>query len=77
MYKRQAERTIGRWQPYNALCDEVDRLEREGAACVFHPDEMPVSNRETDHAKLSRAYDQGYAQAQREADAWETWLQRG
>ncbi|WP_197533064.1 DUF6363 domain-containing protein, partial [Gordonibacter pamelaeae] len=50
---------------------------REGAACVFHPDEMPVSNRETDHAKLSRAYDQGYAQAQREADAWETWLQRG
>lgn len=72
-----AERTIERWQPYNALCDEVDRLEREGAACVFHPDEMPVSNRETDHAKLSRAYDQGYAQAQREADAWETWLQRG
>lgn len=72
-----AERTIERWRPYNALCDEVDRLEREGAAYVFHPDEMPVSNRETDHAKLSRAYDQGYAQAQREADAWEAWLQRG
>lgn len=72
-----AERTIERWRPYNALCDEVDCLEREGPAYVFHPDEMPVSNRETDHAKLSRAYDQGYAQAQREADAWEAWLQRG
>ena len=30
-----AERTIERPSRYNALCDEVERLEREGSACVF------------------------------------------
>lgn len=71
-----AERTIERWQHYNALCDEIERLEREGAACVFYPDHMEVTNRTTDFAQLQKAYDDGYAQAQREADTWETWLQR-
>lgn len=72
-----AERTIERWQPYNALCDEIERLEREGAACVFYSERMEVTNRTTDFAKLQKSYDDGYAQAQREADAWEAWLQRG
>ena len=71
-----AERTIERWQHYNALCDEIERLEREGAACVFYPDRMEVTNRTTDFAQLQKVYDDGYAQAQREADTWETWLQR-
>lgn len=72
-----AERTIERWRYYNALCDEVERLEREGAACVFYPERVDVSNRETDFAKLQAFYERGYAQAQREADAWEAWVQTG
>lgn len=71
-----AERTIGRWRHYNALCDEVERLEREGAAYAFYPERMNVSNKETDFAKLQASYEHGYAQARREADAWEAWLQR-
>lgn len=69
-----AERTIERWQPYNALCDEIENLEREGAAYVFYPDVMPVDNKETDYAKLQESYELGLAQARREADAWEAWL---
>lgn len=69
-----AECTIERWHFYNDLCDEVERLERAGAAYVFYPKRMPVSNKETDLAKLQDSYDHGYAQAQREAAAWEQWL---
>lgn len=45
-----AERTIERWHFYNDLCDEVERLERAGAAYVFYPKRMPVSN------KIGRAH---------------------
>ena len=71
-----ADRTRERWRHYNAILDELDALEREGAAYVFCPETMPVTNRETNLAKLQASYDLGYAQAQREADAWERWLQR-
>lgn len=69
-----AQRTIERWQPYNELCDEVERLEKAGAACVFYPESMDVSNKETDRAKLEASFARGFAQAQREADAWEAFL---
>ena len=69
-----AERTIERPSRYNALCDEVERLEQEGSACVFYPDEMPVDNKETNWEKLCASYDAGYAQAQREAASWEAWM---
>lgn len=69
-----AERTIERPSRYNALCDEVERLEREGSACVFYPDKMPVDNKETNWEKLCASYDAGYAQAQREAASWEAWI---
>ena len=69
-----AERSIERWQPYNELCDEIERLEQAGAACVFYPETMEVSSRTTDRAKLQEAYDRGYAQAQREVEGWEAWL---
>ena len=57
-----------------AIRDEVERLEREGSACVFYPDEMPVDNKETNWEKLCASYDAGYAQAQREAASWEAWI---
>ena len=52
----------------------MERLEREGSACVFYPDEMPVDNKETNWEKLCASYDAGYAQAQREAASWEAWI---
>ena len=72
-----AERTIERPSRYNALCDEIERLERAGAACVFYSDEMPVDNKETNWERLCASYETGYAQAQREVGAWEAWLAKG
>lgn len=69
-----AERTIARWQPYNELCDEIEQLQKSGAACVFWPETMEASNRTTDYEVLSRCLAQGYDQACREADALEKWL---
>ncbi|MEY8561940.1 patatin family protein [Eggerthellaceae bacterium 3-80] len=69
-----AEKTIERPARYNALCDELERLESAGQAYVFYPEQMPVTNREIHVEKLQHAYDLGYEQAQREACAWERWL---
>ena len=68
------QKTIERPQHYNELCDEIEELERSGAAYVFYPDQMTLSNRTTDLDQLQAAYDAGYAQAQRELDAWLKWL---
>ncbi len=73
-HPRVAEATIARWQHYNALLDEVEDLERQGAAYVFYPESMMVTNRTTDHSALCASYDAGYAQAQREIKAWERFL---
>lgn len=69
-----AERTIARWQPYNELCDEIERLEASGAAWVFYPEKMEVTNKTTDHAALVRSFDDGLAQAQRDIESLEEWL---
>lgn len=69
-----AQRTIERWQPYNELCDEIERLEAAGAAYVFYPEAMEVSNKETDRAKLEASFLRGLAQAQREVEVWEEFL---
>lgn len=71
-----AKRTIERWERYNALLDEIDRLEREGAAYVYCPESMMATSRTRDVVQLETSYARGYAQAQREADVWETWLAR-
>lgn len=69
-----AERTIARWQPYNELCDEIERLEETGAAWVFYPEKMEVTNKTTDHAALVRSFDDGLAQARRDIESLEKWL---
>lgn len=69
------QRTIERPRHYNELCDEIDRLERQGAAYVFYPEQMQLTNRTTDLNLLQASYDAGYAQAQRELDQWQQWLQ--
>lgn len=40
-----AERTIERPSRYNVLCDEVERLEREGFACVSIPTRCPLTTK--------------------------------
>lgn len=69
-----AERTIERWQHYNELLDRIDGLERSGAAYVFYPHEMPVTNRTTDLSALERAFSAGAAQAASELEAWHRFL---
>lgn len=69
-----AERTIARWQPYNELCDEIERLEKTGAAWVFYPDTMEVTNKTTDYDALVRSYEAGQAQARRDIESLEAWL---
>lgn len=73
-HPKVAEATIARWRHYNALLDEIEELERQGAAYVFYPEAMAVTNRTTDHAALCASYDAGYAQAQRELGEWERFL---
>lgn len=68
------QKTIERPQRYNELCEEIECLERSGAAYVFYPEQMKLTNRTTDLDQLQAAYDAGYAQAQRELDAWQKWL---
>lgn len=63
-----------RWQRYNVIADEIDRLAADGAAYVFYADEMAVSSGETDFAKLQNSYDTGYAQAQEELPAMKKFL---
>lgn len=69
-----AERTIARWQPYNELCNEIERLEKSAAAWVFYPDTMDVTNRTTDYDALVRSYETGLAQAQRDISSLLEWL---
>ena len=69
-----AERTIVRWQPYNELCDEIESLEKAGAAWVFYPDAMEVTNRTTDYDDLVRSYETGLAQAKRDIGSLIEWL---
>ena len=69
-----AERTIARWQPYNELCDEIEQLEKTGAAWVFYPDTMDVTNKTTDYDALVRSYETGLAQAQRDIASLLEWL---
>ena len=69
-----AERTIARWQPYNELCDEIEHLEKTGAAWVFYPDAMEVANKTTDYDALVRSYEAGQAQARRDIESLEAWL---
>ncbi|MEE8722516.1 MAG: patatin family protein [Eggerthellaceae bacterium] len=69
-----AQRTLDRWEPYNALCDEVDELERCGRACVFYADDVSASSLTTNLARLQANYQRGYLQAQRELPQWRKFL---
>ena len=61
-------------QRYNAMCDEIEKLEATGSAYVFYADGMVVSSGETDISKLQASYDTGYMQAIRELPAIRDFL---
>ena len=63
-----------RWWKYNAICDEIQQLEREGKAYVFYARDMAVSSGETNFYKLAKSYDAGYAQATEELPAMKAFL---
>ncbi len=65
-----AEALIKRPELYNATRAELFELERRGKAVLFFPDEMTLSNRERDLAKLTAAYEAGLKQAEREWPQW-------
>lgn len=68
------EAVISRPERYNACLDEVERLERSGAAYVFYSESMCVESGTTDVERLQRNYDLGRTQAQREFPAWADFL---
>jgi predicted patatin/cPLA2 family phospholipase len=68
------QRTIERPSHYNNLCREIERLEEQGVAYVFYPEHMQLTNRTTNFDLLQAAFDEGYAQAQRELPQWKEWL---
>ncbi len=69
-----AARMAERWRGYNDLCDKLEKLERSGAAYVFYPDEMHVSNHTTDLEQLNASLASGKEQARRESGEWREWL---
>lgn len=83
------ERAYGRWfrrspavvdalvrRPanYNRTREELFELERRGAAMLFVPETMPVTNGERNVARLRAAHELGLAQARRELPAWREFL---
>ena len=69
-----AEAIINRPKRYNATREQLFELERQGKAVLFFPDEIRMSNRERDLAKLNAAYETGLAQAKREWPLWREFL---
>lgn len=64
----------GRWHRYNETRRRLLELERQGRACLFFPETMPVSNGERDVAKLAAAHELGLAQSRRELPRWREFL---
>lgn len=73
-YPAVAEALVTRWQRYNATRERLFEMEREGAAYLFVPEVMPVSNGERSVAKLAAAHELGLAQARREMPAIKEFL---
>ena len=48
--------------------------EKTGAAWIFYPDKMEVTNKTTDYDALVRSYEPGLAQAKRDIGSLIEWL---
>ena len=65
---------LDRHARYNATRKELFELERDGAAYLFVPETMPVSNGERNVARLKGSYALGLDQSRRELPAWRDFL---
>lgn len=65
---------LDRARRYNQTRDELFRLEQEGRAYLFVPEQMPVGNGERSVAKLRASHQAGLAQARREIPAIRAFL---
>ncbi len=59
---------------YNAICDELEALEREGRAYVFYAEDMAVRNNTVDLAQLEASYAAGERQIRRDLPRLEAFL---
>lgn len=73
-YPGVADSLIKRPEVYNAQCDKVEELERQGKAYVVYPEEMNITNRETNKEKLASIYNQGYDIGNRDIEKWKEFL---
>ncbi|MEG0250525.1 MAG: patatin family protein [Peptostreptococcus sp.] len=73
-YPGVAEALIERPQVYNNQCDRVEELERQGKAYVVYPEQMDITNRETNKEKLASIYQQGHDIGTRDIDKWKEFL---
>jgi predicted patatin/cPLA2 family phospholipase len=70
-----AEAVNERWKNYNRTREELFDLQSSGAAYLFIPERMTVSNSTVEVARLRASYDAGLAQAQRELPQWREFLE--
>lgn len=73
-YPGVAEALINRSQVYNEQCDKIEELEKQGKAYVVYPEEMNITNRETNKEKLASIYNQGYDIGNRDIEKWKEFL---
>lgn len=73
-YPLVAEAMINRWRSYNETLDQLEQLERDGRALLFHPHRMPVNNREKRVDRLEASYQAGLAQARADVPRWRDFL---
>lgn len=73
-YPTVAETMIARPPRYNASKDRLLKLEKEGRAQLFFPEDMQVASTERSVTKLRANYEAGRAQTYAEWPAWKEFL---
>lgn len=74
-YPEFVKLVVGRAARYNASLDELNRLEQEGKAFVFRPpDDICLTNNESDVDKLLEYYERGYETAKTKQDELLTFM---
>ena len=69
------QRALDAWGPgYNEMCDEAERLEALGRACVVYAEQVSAENNTIDLEVLNRNYEAGAAQAKRDMPKWKAFL---
>ena len=69
------QKALDAWGPgYNEMCDEAERLEAQGKACVVYAEQVTAENNTCDLEILKANYAAGAAQAKRDMATWKEFL---